>query len=71
MPPIYTPTHFQSGSSLSHWANGISGGALMEPTLGLGQVKRAYAPVDKGALMDIGWRLEGVNAANPCWNLYR
>lgn len=54
-PPIYSPAAFASGSSVQHWAEGITGGAVMEPRYLTGVVKRAYAPVDIAALRDLGY----------------
>jgi hypothetical protein len=59
---IYAPSPFSSGSSLSHWDTGnIVGEAVMEHSIGLGEQKRTYAPVEIGALRDLGY----TNAADP------
>jgi len=53
---IYAPASFASGSSISHWNTGnIIGGAVMEHAISVGVDNRTYAPVDLGALKDIGW----------------
>ncbi len=56
-PPVYAPSTFQSGVSLGYWDVGgkIAGDAVMEPSVTVGTVLRAYAPVDLGALKDIGY----------------
>ena len=58
-PPVYAPNPFQPGSSLSHWPTGlkIAGNAVMEWRIAPGEVLRAYAPVDAGALQDIGYSM--------------
>jgi len=61
-PGLYAPNPFQSGSSLSHWNTGaIVGGAVMEHAITNGEVQREYAPIDIGALRDIGYS----NASDP------
>jgi hypothetical protein len=56
LPGIYAPSPFNAGSSLSHWDTGnITGGAVMEHLILSGTKRRNYAPVDIGALVDIGW----------------
>ncbi len=55
-PPVYAPSLFQSGSSLSHWDTGrIVGEAVMEHAFRRGVVRRKYAPLDLGALYDLGY----------------
>lgn len=56
LPGIYAPNPFSLGSSLAHWDTGnIVGGAIMEHAFPTGLVMREYAPVDLGALRDIGY----------------
>lgn len=55
VPPLYAPANFSTGSSISHFDNNIPGGAIMEPFFGGGEVKREYAPVEVGALVDLGY----------------
>jgi hypothetical protein len=55
VPPLYAPPNFATGSSISHFDNNIPGGAIMEPFFGGGEVKRQYAPVEVGALIDLGY----------------
>jgi len=64
-PPIHAPATFNGGSSLSHWAQNIPGGAVMRPFLPTGENFRAYAPVEVGALRDLGYS----NAAIPGSNV--
>lgn len=54
-PPIHAPSSWQPGSSISHWAPAIVGGAVMTPGIYYGTVNRTYAPVEYGALADIGY----------------
>ncbi len=61
-PGIFAPSPFQSGSSLSHWDTGnIVGGAVMESAIAPQTVRREYAPLEIGALRDLGY----VHAAAP------
>ena len=61
-PPLFSPNPFQPGSSLSHWETGnIVGGAVMEHAITLGVQRREFAPLEIGALIDIGY----TNAADP------
>ncbi len=62
-PPVYAPSSWQSGSSISHFDTGgkILGAAVMEPSISFGEEQRTYAPVDVGVLVDMGWS----NAALP------
>lgn len=56
VPPLYAPNPFLKGSSLQHWNTGnIVGGAVMEHLFAPGVVKRRYAPLDVGALVDLGY----------------
>jgi hypothetical protein len=59
-PPLYVPNPFVSRSSLMHWNYGVDD-AVMLPSLGYGVMRRAYTPVDLGALIDLGY----TNAAFP------
>lgn len=55
-PGIYAPATWAQGSSLSHWNTGnIVGGAVMEHAIVVGAMRRQWAPVDIGALIDIGY----------------
>ncbi len=64
LPGIYAPNPFSLGSSLAHWDTGnIVGGAIMEHAFPTGLVMREYAPVDLGALRDIGYT--GAVEADP------
>jgi len=61
-PGIFAPNPFQGGSSMSHWDTGnIVGGAVMEHAIVFGAIRREFAPLEIGALRDIGF----VNAADP------
>ncbi len=56
VPPLYAPNPFLEGSSLQHWNTGnIVGGAVMEHLFAYGVAKRSYAPLDVGALVDLGY----------------
>ena len=58
-PPIFAPDPFVLGSSLSHWHMEwkIAGNAVMEPVLNTGEAVRQYAPVELGALQDLGYKI--------------
>ncbi len=63
--PVYAPSRFSDGSSLSHWDSGIRLGAVMEPFVAPGFKRRTYSKVDTGALQDIGWRLRAAATPTP------
>ncbi len=55
-PGVYAPATWAQGSSLSHWNTGhIVGGAVMEHAIAMGVMRRQWAPVDIGGLIDIGF----------------
>ena len=60
-PPIYAPSTFAQGSSLSHWDQNVTCRAVMEPFLSPTELRREYSPIDVGALNDIGF----LNASEP------
>jgi len=63
---IFAPSTFTPGSSISHWDTGnIPGGAVMEHIIISGTDRREYAPVDIGALIDIGWGNAGPSSPDP------
>lgn len=56
--PIYAPSTYQPGSSLSH-LNGVDvPGALMKPSIGLGVMFRQPLPVEWAMMQDMGWTLQ-------------
>jgi len=61
--PLFAPTSFLQGSSLSHWDTGnIPGnGAVMEHTIPSGLTRREFPAFEAAALFDIGW--ENINVA--------
>ena len=58
-PPIYAPSGWQPGSSISHWKPDIVGGAVMVPAIFYGSTVRSYAPVEYAALRDLGYGQAG------------
>ncbi len=55
-PPLFAPSTFIPGSSLSHWDSGhIVGGAVMEHQFIAGTQRRSYSALDVGALRDLGF----------------
>jgi hypothetical protein len=54
--PVYAPNPYEPGSSTSHWdINAIQTPAVMLHAVILGTSQRQYAPVDLGALHDLGF----------------
>jgi hypothetical protein len=71
--PIYSPSPW-SGSSLSHWADGITPEPVMSRALMDGTEKRAHQPFELGALEDLGYRLAGpppMGVRSELWKGYR
>lgn len=62
-PPVYTPSTWASGSSISHWINTISGSPVMKYSIGYGVAVRTYAPFELKALADLGYTLPVVVVA--------
>jgi hypothetical protein len=58
-PRVYAPGTFADGSSLSHWDTTLKalGEAVMQPFFSNGEMVRQYAPVDLGALQDLGYSI--------------
>ena len=54
-PRVYAPNPFRQGSSLSHFAPSLSGDAVMQPSIPRGRARRAYLPVEKATLYDLGY----------------
>lgn len=54
-PPLYAPGSFSTGSSLSHWADGIGVAYVMKRNIGAGVAIRTYADVEVAALKDMGY----------------
>jgi len=54
-PPIYAPSSWQPGSSISHWDPNIVGGGVMVPAIYYGATNRMYAAVEYSALRDLGF----------------
>jgi PKD repeat protein len=56
VPPLFAPTTFQNGSSISHWDTGnIPGGAVMEHAFAPGEIIRQFPAFEAISLRDIGW----------------
>lgn len=53
-PPIYAPSSFAGGSSLSHWADSVSG-AVMLRGIFPGVMHRSYLPVEQKAFIMLGY----------------
>ena len=66
-PPLYAPSTFASGSSLSHLDNSFNGtlNALMTPSISYGEVARTPGPVTCALFVDLGWSV----ALGTCGNL--
>ncbi len=53
--PIYAPSPYQSGSSLSHVDEALLPGALMSPQIGTGQMVRQPTTLEWKMMEDMGW----------------
>lgn len=53
-PPIYTPSAFSDGSSVSHW-DYPAGAPVMLPAIGFGDTRREYLDFEIAALNDLGY----------------
>jgi hypothetical protein len=53
--PVYAPSTWADGSSISHWNTTVPGDLVMKHVLYNGQVRRQYAPIELGLLKDIGY----------------
>jgi hypothetical protein len=63
--PVYAPNPYEPGSSTSHWdIDVLQGPSVMPHALILGTAQREYAPVDLGALIDLGYN-QIVGAPEP------
>lgn len=62
-PPVYAPSTFRGGSSLAHFGTSqiVGGPIVMEHAISSGRTLRRFAPVEIGALRDIGY----ASAADP------
>jgi len=60
--PVYAPAPYEPGSSISHWdLNTIQSVSVMTHAITLGTAQREFAPVDLGALIDLGYN--GIDGA--------
>ena len=55
--PIYAPSGFKRGSSLSHLDEGILGDLLMSPTTAHGQTIRDVSDLEWAMMTDMGWQI--------------
>ncbi len=55
--PVYAPTTYASGSSLSHVNYSTYPNALMSPFIGLGQMGRSPTDLEWAIMQDLGWTL--------------
>ncbi len=54
--PVYSPSTYSGGSSLSHLNEGvISPDALMSPFISLGEMVRAPSDLELAVMTDMGW----------------
>jgi len=60
--PVYAPSPYEDGSSLSHLDETRLPGALMSPTLGPAQAVRAPTPLEWEIMKDLGWSVVGTKA---------
>jgi len=62
--PVYSPSPWD-GSSLAHWADGLTPEPVMARALGTGVEKRTYQPYELGALVDLGYHLRQAQLSVP------
>ena len=58
VPPIYSPSPYDPGSSIGHFDFSASPTAVMTPAISSGTEKRTYDDFEIGALADIGYTLK-------------
>ena len=68
-PPLFTPSTFACGASVSHWDRPmdnplVPAEVVMQPSVIIGQARRVYHPLDVAALADFGYAV-GVDP-EPC-----
>ena len=59
--PVYTPSTFSDGSSISHWDVGFDSNAVMNHQIFSATEKRSYSPFEIRVLQDLGYSVN-VNA---------
>ena len=64
-PKMFTPSTWAQGGSVTHWDPVLSGGSVMSPSIGAGELKRVPSSLDMAALVDIGYSGVVVDAPNP------
>jgi Calx-beta domain-containing protein len=62
-PPVYAPSPFEEGSSVSHVDPSIAGDAVMTPFVSPGEMVRTFHVAEVGMLRDIGY--DNAGAAPP------
>ncbi len=55
--PIYAPSSWEQGSSLSHLDEGQLGSLLMSPAIGAGQMTRTVSELEWAMMTDMGWTI--------------
>jgi hypothetical protein len=53
--PVYAPSSYQSGSSMSHLDQSALSNDLMSPSMSSGVTRRAPSAIDWGIMEDLGW----------------
>lgn len=62
VPPLFAPSPFRNGSSMSHWETGnIPGGAVMEHAFSPGEIIRQFPRFEAAAMRDLGWTNVNLN----------
>lgn len=56
-PPIYAPSTWSDGSSVTHWADSVPADAIMRWSYTAGEVRRTYLDFEIAALEDLGYDL--------------
>lgn len=66
-PPVYAPSTFSAGSSISHWAFSATsqGQPVMLPSIGYGVQVRTFRPFEIEALADLGYSVNSSPTPPP------
>lgn len=63
--PIYAPTTWAGGSSISHWINTLNPVPVMNYNIGYATERRTYLPFEISAFEDIGYQLNDLTPPGP------
>jgi hypothetical protein len=60
--PVYAPSSYQSGSSMSHLDQSALSNDLMSPSMSAGVTRRAPSNLDWGIMKDLGWSVTNLQS---------